>query len=327
MLKMSIEVQQSKSDKRFVFNGETMGTRYSVICFADQNRSENQLCKELHEAVTAVDEQMSTWKPDSDLCRLNAAPLNEWVSIPKNLMTVLVAGVALEKRSSGAFDMNVGALVARSGFGALAGAVMSRSDEAHRLSASDALEIREGLNLVRKLAPVSLDLSGIAKGFGVDELARCLDRFSISNYLVGIDGEMRAKGKKPNDESWAVALEEPVEGVRSVKGVLALENLAIATSGDYRHFRDVDGKRISHTMNPKSHGPIENRVASVTVLSGTCMEADALATALMVMGDVDGPAFAQKHGIHALFQIRDPAGILEIPVGPIFAGAALRIAL
>ena len=107
-----------------------------------------------------------------------------------------------------------------------------------------------------------------------------------------------------------------------MKGVLALENLAIATSGDYRHFRDVDGKRISHTMNPKSHGPIENRVASVTVLSGTCMEADALATALMVMGDVDGPAFAQKHGIHALFQIRDPAGILEIPVGPIFAGAA-----
>ena len=322
MLKMSIEAKQSKAEKRFVFNGETMGTRYSVICFADESLAENQLGMELHKAVTAVDDQMSTWKPDSDLCRLNAAPLNEWVSIPKNLMNVLVAGVAIEKRTAGGFDMNVGALVARSGFGALAGAQMEPSDGAQHLSAATALEIREGLSLVRKLAPVSLDLSGIAKGFGVDELARCLDRFSISNYLVGIDGEMRAKGKKANNESWAVALEEPVEGVRSVKGVLELANLAIATSGDYRHFRDVDGKRVSHTMNPKSHAPLENRVASVTVLSATCMEADALATALMVMGEVDGPAFAQKQGIHALFQIRDVAGILEIPIGPIFAGAA-----
>ena len=322
MLKMSIEPKQSKAEKRFVFNGETMGTRYSVICFAEENLAENQLRMALHEAVTSVDEQMSTWKPESDLCRLNAASLNEWVSIPKNLMNVLVAGVEIERRTAGAFDMNVGAMVARSGFGALAGAGINPSDEAHRLSAAAALEIREGLKLVRKLAPVSLDLSGIAKGFGVDELARGLDRFSISNYLVGIDGEMRAKGKKPNNESWAVALEEPVEGVRSVKGVLALENLAIATSGDYRHFHDVEGKRISHTMNPKSQEPLENRVASVTVLSATCMEADALATALMVMGEVDGPAFARKQGIHALFQIRDAAGILEIPVGPIFAGAA-----
>jgi len=318
---MSIEAKEPRAEKRLVFNGETMGTRYSVICFADENLAENKVAAALHDAVTAVDEQMSTWKPNSDLCRLNEAPLNEWVSIPKKLMNVLVAGVVIEMRTAGAFDMNVGALVARSGFGAMTGTQIDLSDTTHQTPASRALEIREGLNLVRKLSPVSLDLSGIAKGFGVDELARCLDRFSIRSYLVGIDGEMRAKGKKPNHENWSVALEEPVEGVRSVKGVLALENLAIATSGDYRHFRDVDGKRISHTMNPKSQGPLENRVASVTVLSSTCIEADALATALMVMGEVDGPAFAQKHGIHALFQIRGAAGIREIPVGPIFAGA------
>ena len=321
MLKMSIEAKSEPVKKRIVLSGETMGTRYSVIYFADEDHSENAIAGALHKTVTAVDEQLSTWKPDSDLCRVNAAPLNEWVSVPKNLIGVLAAGVEIEKRTSGAFDMNVGAIVAKSGFGAMAGSETDLPAPDRHISASEALEIRDGLNLVSKHAPVSLDLSGIAKGFGVDELARCLDQFSIGSYLVGIDGEMRAKGKKPNDENWAVALEDPVEGVRSVKGVLALEDFAIATSGDYRHFRDVDGKRISHTMNPKSQAPLENPVASVTVLAATCMEADALATALMVMGEVDGPVFAQRHGIHALFQIRNVAGVSDIPVGPIFTGA------
>jgi FAD:protein FMN transferase len=322
MLKMSIEADAPKVTHRLVFNGETMGTRYSVICFAGETHSEKAIAQALHKAVTAVDQQMSTWKPDSDLSRLNAAPLHEWVSIPKPLMAVLVAGVETEQRTAGAFDMNVGALVAKSGFGAMAGREQDLYGGTPPVPASKALDIREDLNLVRKHAPVSLDLSGIAKGFGVDELARCLDRFAVRAYLVGIDGEMRAKGRKPNGETWAVALEAPVEGVRSVKGVIALDDLAIATSGDYRHFRDVGGTRMSHTMNPESQAPLNNTVASVTVLSMTCMEADALATALMVMGEEAGPAFAKANGIHALFQVRHSSGIRDIPVGPIFATGA-----
>lgn len=319
MSKMSIDPALSGQNRRIVLNGETMGTRYSVICFADETQNEQAIAKALHEAVTTVDQQMSTWKADSDLSRLNTAPLHEWVSVPKTLMTVLVAGVAMEKRTSRAFDMNIGMLLARSGFGALAGCEQDLNGLNSAVPASKALDIREDLNLVRKRAPVSLDLSGIAKGFGVDELARCLDRFAIRSYLVGLDGEMRAKGKKPDNQSWAVALEEPIEGVRSVKGVIALEGCAIATSGDYRHYRKVNGSRISHTMNPKSQAPLTNRVASVTVLSMTCMEADALATALMVMGEQDGPAFAKANGIQALFQIRDPAGLRDVAIGPVFA--------
>jgi thiamine biosynthesis lipoprotein len=321
-LKMFTETERPQAERRLVLNGETMGTRYSVICFADNSLAETVIAAELHQAVTAVDDQMSTWKPGSDLSMLNAAPLHEWVPVPKTLMTVLVAGVAMEKRTSRAFDMNIGALVARSGFGALAGFEQDLNSRTPPVPASKALDIREDLNLVRKRAPVSLDLSGIAKGFGVDELARCLDRFAVRSYLIGIDGEMRAKGRKPNGETWAVALEAPVEGVRSVRGVVALDDLAIATSGDYRHFRDIGGTRMSHTMNPKSQTPLNNAVASVTVLSMTCMEADAMATALMVMGEEAGPAFAKANGIHALFQVRHSAGIRDIPVGPIFATGA-----
>jgi thiamine biosynthesis lipoprotein len=319
---MFTETERPQAERRLVLNGETMGTRYSVICFIDDSLAETVIAAELHQAVTAVDDQMSTWKPGSDLLMLNAAPLHEWVPVPKTLMTVLVAGVAMEKRTSRAFDMNIGALVARSGFGALAGSEQDLNGGTPPVPASKALDIREDLNLVRKRAPVSLDLSGIAKGFGVDELACCLDRFAIGSYLVGIDGEMRAKGRKPNGETWAVALEAPVEGVRSVRGVVALDDLAIATSGDYRHFRDIGGTRMSHTMNPKSQTPLNNAVASVTVLSMTCMEADAMATALMVMGEEAGPAFAKANGIHALFQVRHSAGIRDIPVGPIFATGA-----
>jgi thiamine biosynthesis lipoprotein len=319
---MFTETERPQAERRLVLNGETMGTRYSVICFADNSLAETVIAVALHQAVTAVDDQMSTWKPGSDLSMLNAAPLHEWVAVPKTLMTVLVAGVAMEKRTSRAFDMNIGALVARSGFGAQAGSEQDLNGGTPPVPASKALDIREDLNLVRKRAPVSLDLSGIAKGFGVDELARCLDRFAIRSYLVGIDGEMRAKGRKPNGETWAVALEAPVEGVRSVRGVVALDDLAIATSGDYRHFRHVGGTRMSHTMNPKSQAPLNNAVASVTVLSMTCMEADAMATALMVMGEEAGPAFAKANGIHALFQVRHSAGIRDIPVGPIFATGA-----
>lgn len=316
-MKTSSELPASEALQRYSLNGKTMGTRYTALFYAPASIDAAAIQAELQAAVDEVDRQMSTWKPDSDLCRLNAAPEDTWVTVPRALMEVLDTGLAVGRESNGAFDMGVGALVDTWGFGPSA-----RSFAPHDPApgpqtpapAGAALDVDTGLRRVRKRRPVKLDLSGIAKGYGVDALARCLDRRCIADYLVGIDGEMRARGAKPAGEAWAVAVEQPLFGRREVAGVIELRDAAIATSGDYRHWVDVGGKRYAHTMDPRTGLPLSNTMAAVTVLTPTCMLADAWATALLVLGERDGVALARDKGIDALFVLRDDAGLREILV-------------
>jgi thiamine biosynthesis lipoprotein len=294
---------------RHALNGATMGTRYSAVLFAPDGVDIKALDAELFEAVDRVDRQMSTWKPDSDLNRLNAAPVGDWITIPRQLAAVLAASLRTGRASNGAFDIGVGDLVAAWGFGpagpdpdACRTAALAKQA---RPATVMALELDEAGMRARKHAPISLDLSGIAKGYGVDELARVMDAFAIPSWLVGIDGEMRAKGFKPDGSPWAVGLERPQRGTRDVMGVIELTDMAIATSGDYRHWVDVGGKTLSHTMNPKTGVPLENSLASVSVLAATCMEADAWATVLMVLGETAGQQMAKARGIDAVLVLRD----------------------
>ena len=198
---------------RQTLNGSTMGTRYSAVFFVRDGTNIDALAAALFEAVDRVDRQMSTWKPSSDLNRLNAAPVGEWVDIPRELMMVLAASLQIGRATNGAFDIGVGDLVTAWGFGAPEPRAGQRREAT---SASEprpvtamALELNEAEGEARKSAPLSLDLSGIAKGFGVDEMARVMDAFAIPAWLVGIDGEMRAKGMKPDGAPWAVAHERP----------------------------------------------------------------------------------------------------------------------
>jgi thiamine biosynthesis lipoprotein len=297
---------------RYSLNGETMGTRYSAVFHAAPGLDRQQVGAALFAAVDQVDRQMSTWKPDSDLCRLNAAPEGQWLAMPRELVQVLATALDVSARSDGAFDIGVGALVDAWGFGPAArqpapaqlGALRERAWR----PAAQALDIDVFQGRVRKRAALQLDLSGIAKGYGVDQLAHCLDRRGIRSYLVGIDGEMRARGLKPGGQRWAVAVEKPVAGRREAMGVMALADQAIATSGDYRQSVTLAGQRYSHTMNPTLREPVRNRIAAVTVLASSCMLADAWATALLVSGETAGPALARKLGLHALFMLRDGTG-------------------
>jgi len=261
---------------------------------------------------------MSTWKPDSDLNRLNAAPEQQWVSVPEELATVLSAALHVSQQSGGAFDIALGDLVDAWGFGsaeqAITAQALATTSSHARLSASAALVVDTQRHQVRKRAPLQLDLNGIAKGFGVDELARCLDGWGITRYLVGIDGEMRAQGVKPDGQCWAVALEKPNRGVREVMGVMELGDAAIATSGDYRHWVDVAGQSYAHTMNPATGAPLCNPLAAVTVVASSCMLADAWATALMVLGETAGPRLAQERGMDVLFVLRDGQQLKEISI-------------
>lgn len=301
---------ESNALVRYSLNGPTMGSRFGAVFYATAGLDTRPLQAELQAAVDRVDAQMSTWQPDSTLMRLNRAPLGQWFDLPDELYQVLLAGLHVGSLSHGAFDIALGAQVGAWGFGpAPASAV-----ETPRCAAATALTLDRERRAVRKEAEVSLDLNGIAKGFGVDELARCLERRGIQRYLVGIDGELRARGEKP-DGAWRVALENPAYGRREAFASLELSDAAIATSGDYRHWRERDGQRYSHTLDPHSGAPLHNGIASVTVLTGTCLYADAWATALMVLGVERGARLAREQGLSAVFLLREGEDIREVTVG------------
>lgn len=302
--------------KRSTLQGPTMGTRWSVHVDVDASADLTALRQDLAAAVEQVDNQMSPWKPDSDLIRLNRAPVDTWVDLPAEILEVLVCALDICRLSAGAFDPGVGALVDAWGFGAArdapdAGAIHSARQAAPR-STHECLEIDFPAGRARKRAPLQLDLCGIAKGYAVDRMTAVLQRHGVTHALVALDGELRAVGSQASGEPWSVALERPQDGRRAVHGVIELQDLAVATSGDYRRYLQVGDARLAHSMDARRAAPVNNTVASVTVLARTCMHADAWATALLVAGPGEGLAMAQRMGLEAMFLLRQPKGLVEM---------------
>jgi thiamine biosynthesis lipoprotein len=305
---------------RHALNGPTMGTRWSALFFTPPEYDPAPVQSALQIAVDEVDAQMSTWKPDSDLMRLNAVPVNQWVDVPAQLLHVLRLGLEIGHASDGAFDIGMGDAVTAWGFGPQNAEPeqIRAAITASRIPAHIALETGEGR--IRKTAPLTLDLNGIAKGYGVDRLAQTLDDFGITAGLVGIDGEMRAIGLRSDGAPWSIAVEAPDPARRAPNSILALTDAAVATSGDYRHWVEVQGRRFSHTMDPRRGAPILSSPASVTVVAQSCAEADAWATALMVLGADRGAELARKRGLNALFLLRDDdQPIRSLKVGALFS--------
>nr|WP_238437609.1 FAD:protein FMN transferase [Pseudomonas chlororaphis] len=295
-----------------------MGSRYTALFYAAPGFATRDIADRLAQAVERVEQQMSSWNPTSDLNRLNSAPRHHWVSVPRELMNVITTALQVSEQSAGAFEIAVGELVQGWGFGPTARTLdqpaLAELGRQRLAPASYGLELQPRRHRLRKRAKLRLDLNGIAKGFGVDELARALEASGIRDYLVGIDGEMRARGSKPAGQPWTVALEKPLRGVRQVMGVMELSNAAIATSGDYRRWVEIAGQSYAHTLDPATGAPLDNRLASVSVVAANCMLADAWATALLVLGEVEGPRLAQERGMDALFVIRDGAQLREVSI-------------
>jgi FAD:protein FMN transferase len=302
---------------RHALNGPTMGTRWSALFHMPKDFDPRPAQQLLAAEVAKVDRQMSSWNPNSDLMRLNAAPPGEWVDVPEELLEVLSCGLRIGRISGGAFDIGMGDAVAAWGFGAApANPERIRAAlAAARRPAHEVLEIEAGSPRVRKHTPLSIDLSGIAKGYGVDRLAEVIKILGIPGALVGIDGELRAIGVQPDGSSWAIAVECPDYSIRAPFGMLGLEDAAVATSGDYRHWVEVCGRRLSHTIDPRRGRPLITSPASVTVVAAACMEADAWATALMVKGTLEGAIIARKMNIDALFLDRGQGGLRQTATG------------
>jgi len=293
---------------RRALSGPTMGTRWSAVFFAAPGFDAGPVQAALQHAVDDVDAQMSTWKPDSNLMRLNRMPVGVPTLVPNELAEVLTRGLAIGRASGGAFDIGVGDAVRAWGFGPVVADEegMRSAMTAPRCPAHEVLEVVG--NRVCKRAAITLDLNGIAKGYGVDRLAQTLRGFGVEAGLVGIDGEMRALGLRPDGEGWTIAVEAPDPDCRAPHSILSLQDAAVATSGDYRHEVIVQGRRLSHTMDPRRGAPLMSSPASVTVLAPTCAEADAWCTAFMVAGADAGTSLATRLGMSVLFLMRDETG-------------------
>lgn len=306
--------------ERRTLNGPTMGTRWSTLFHAGVEVESDPLLQAMQTAVDEVDRQMTTWDAASDLMRFNRTPTGEWQELPERLMHVLSAGLEIGHLSGGAFDIAMGDATTAWGFGAdpVDPERIQVALKAPRMPAHEALELDVENRRARKHAPLALDLSGIAKGYGVDRLADVAREAGITSALLSIDGELVGIGLQPDGDPWGVAIEKPDPNIRSPHAIVTLHDAAVATSGDYRHWVNLGDARLSHTMDPERGGPLQGAPASVSVIARNCMEADAFATALMVMGEVKGKAFAESHDLNALFLMRSEVGLREVGIGPIF---------
>lgn len=299
-------------------NGETMGTTYSVkyINVAGQKKglTPAQVKTKIDTRLVEINQLMSTYIQNSELSQLNRHPANHAFAISPATEYVLQEALSLYALSNGMLDVTVGPLVNLWGFGPTYRANNIPSAEqlelAMRHVGIDKFILNPGS--VTKFHPnVYIDLSTIAKGYGVDEIAELLGTLGYANYLVEIGGEMRVAGTKPNNENWLIAIEKPVSNERSIQRVISIGNNAIATSGDYRNYFEENGIRYSHLINPKTGYPIQHKLVAVTVVAELSIHADGLATALMVLGTEPAMALAEDEGIAALFITKEGDAFVE----------------
>ncbi|OGT70014.1 MAG: hypothetical protein A3H44_14830 [Gammaproteobacteria bacterium RIFCSPLOWO2_02_FULL_57_10] len=290
------------------FGGATMGTTYSVkVVDLPPALSVEALAESVRILLTRLDrEQMSTYAPESELSRLNAAPLNQELPLSPEMAEVLGLAIEMSELTAGAFDVTVGPLVNRWGFGpeARAASRIPTQDEIEALLARvgyDNLQLME--NTLIKTADVYIDLSGIAKGYAVDKVAEYLDTLGIASYFIEIGGELRIKGYKPGELSWVPAIEKPVDTAPQVHNILYAngESIAMAGSGDYRNYFEQDGMHYSHEIDPATGRPVSHNLAGVYVIDHSAARADALATAFMVMGADRGFELATRMGLAVYF--------------------------
>lgn len=290
-----------------------MGTSYHVTAYCEGRAAD--LPARIRDTLEAVNAEMSTYDPASTLSKFNQAPIGEWFGVSAAMIEVVEFAQTLAQRSDGAFDVTIGPLVNLFGFGPQAAPEDEPSaaeiEAARARVGHEALQWRAQPPALRRMKDLYVDLSAVAKGYGVDAVAKTIGAAGCNAHMVEIGGEVFAAGIKPSGERWRIGIETPdaVPGT-SISRVVALMDEAVATSGDYRNYIEWSGRRYSHTFDPRLGTPVAHGLASVTVIRPTTLEADGFATLLEVLGPVAGADFAESAGLAALFIERTEAGFV-----------------
>lgn len=301
------------------FEGRSMGTTYVVRLGEKVSKSERiVLARAIEEALEDVNGKMSNYLSDSEISRFNRAEAGVAVRVSIETFDVVREAVRVSEATGGAFDVTVAPLVRLWGFGAGASPrTEPPSEEAiskarARVGYQNIVLDDDMVTLTKKIDGLECDLSGIAKGYAVDRVSQALEARGHRDYMVEVGGEVRTLGKNSSGEAWRIGIEKPVPGVREIERVIPLSGLAVATSGDYRNFYQLGAKRYSHLINPRTGRPVDDHFASVSVIDETCMRADALASALLVLGPDEGFDLAVEKDLTVLFlQRTSSGGILE----------------
>ena len=270
--------------------GLTMGTSYSVKIIYDDKPQEKAIRGDIDKILESINRSMSTYMDDSELSRINQSAADIWIPVSNDLFSVLEAARGIGRRSNGSFDVTVGPLVNLWGFGPAERPIKpppaSRINKLLETTGFERFALDKKTQAIKKSTDsVYIDLSGIAKGYAVDRVSSLiLAKYQLADHLVEIGGEVKASGRNQAGNKWQIGVERPDYTKRTIHRIIGLENLAMATSGNYRNYYDLEGKRYSHTIDPQTGYPVDHLLESVSVLHESAMIADAWATALLVMG-------------------------------------------
>ena len=276
-------------DEILVINGLTMGTTYSIKIKTNNNANKRNIRNEIEKILSEINQSMSTYIEESELSIINLSKSSDWQSVSDDLFTVINHAKKISVKTEGAFDITIGPLVNLWGFG---------SDKVENKIPSDEIikSVKENtgfqkilldkthMKILKSNPNLYIDLSSIAKGFAVDKIALYLDKKKFKNYLIEIGGEIIAKGENAEKKVWQIGIENPNGNNEIIKHTIQLNNMAMATSGNYKNYFKKDDISYSHIIDPATGKPVEHKLASVTVLNHSAMNADALATGFMVLG-------------------------------------------
>jgi FAD:protein FMN transferase len=291
-----------------ILKGMTMGTTYSITFASDYQNKHSELEDGVTSIFEDINQKMSTYIPDSEISLINLSESTDFQNISDELYLVIKTAMDINNKTNGAFDITIGSIVNLWGFGPgdAAQTIPDPDELDSRLnnSGQQHIQLRENPFAFKKArSDLQLDLSAIAKGYGVDAIASYLEQQGINDYLVEIGGEIKARGLNSKEQIWRIGIEKPLVNTREIHRTISLNNMAMATSGDYRNFFNYQGTRYSHTIDPVTGWPVLHANFSVTVLHTSTMIADALATALTVKGPENGFDFAESQGIAAMFVV------------------------
>jgi thiamine biosynthesis lipoprotein len=287
-------------------SGATMGTQYHVTIARPAGDFDiDAVQREIDAELQRINAQMSTYLPDSEISKFNSQNELDWFGVSPEFAAVVKRARRFSEKTDGAFDVTVGSLVNRWNFGPhKASLEMPSEAEVARLKQTVGIrliDVRDEPPALRKRRPeIQIDLSAIAKGFAVDRIAQLLESHGLKNFMAEIGGEICVRGANVHGTAWTIGIEKPVADERVVQRVVHLRDAALATSGDYRNFIEIDERRYSHIIDPRTGYPVEHRLASVSVVADDCLSADAWATALMVLGPEHGYELAKQQQIAAL---------------------------
>lgn len=283
--------------------GSTMGTYYRVHSKCPDPIQTVQIESLLGEMVQAF----STWDPNSTISEFNRVEANQWFPVDEEFLSVIDRANRMSRISGGAFDLTVAPLVEAWGFGATSDESTPSDEQVDSLLQRvgyEHLALRQDPPSIKKQQELQLDVAGIAKGYSVDQLAQLLDDQSCSDYLIDIGGEIKVKGLNPFSNPWQIAIESPNVDAE-ILDVFPLSNMSVASSGDYRNFRVVDGVKFSHIIDPRTGYPITHNLVAVTVLHSSCTTADGFATAMLVLGLEESVVLAEEQELAVIFITHD----------------------